>query len=145
MQSAAVTAPVLREIQLDIPDDTGMRLLARVRIQARALLTVLSWPGDHGVAVNALHCLVDNAARYGSPGQSGRDVSAFLRVTEHELLIDVTDPNPAFPDFDQAVAAGTGHSLGGVVSRGGTITWSITPQADAKTVRAALRPGPVDP
>ncbi|MGW6317567.1 ATP-binding protein [Streptomyces sp. NPDC055099] len=124
-----------------------MRLLARVRIQARTLLTVLSWPGDHGAAVNALHCLVDNAARYGSLVHSGKDLRACLRVTEaHDLLlIDVTDPNPAFPDFDQALAAGPERSLGGVVSRGGTITWSITPQADAKTVRAALRPTPVDP
>lgn len=144
MQTAE-TAPVVREIPLAIPDDTGVKLLARVRIQARPLLTVLSWPGDHGVAVDVLHCLVDNAARYGSQGQTGKDLSAYLRVTAHELLIDVTDPNPAFPDFDQAVTAETGHSLGGVVSRGGTITWSITPQADAKPVRAALRPGPVDP
>lgn len=110
MQSA-VTAPI-REIPLALPDDTGVKLLTRVRIQARALLTVLSWPGDHRVAVDVLHCLVDNAARYGSPGQTGKDLSACQRVTEHELLIDVTDPNPAFPDFDRAVAAETGHSLG---------------------------------
>jgi hypothetical protein len=147
MQLAAVTAPVLREIPLAIPDDTDVRLLARVRITARALLTVLSWPGDHSVAVDVLHCLVDNASKHGlAPGQTGKALSACLRVTEaHELIIDVTDPNPTFPNFDQAIAKQSGRGLGVVARHGGVLAWFVTPQADAKTVRAALRPGPVDP
>ncbi|MGW7072181.1 ATP-binding protein [Streptomyces sp. NPDC054855] len=140
MHHAAVTAPVLRELRLDIPGDTGVKLLSRVRINGRTLLTVLSWPGDHAVAIRVLHCLVDNAAQYGlAPGQTGKYLSAYLRVTEaHELVVDVTDPNPTFPGFDQAIAEKSDSGLGLVAKAGGALSWFLTPQADAKTVRAVL-------
>lgn len=146
IQPAALTAPVLREAPLYIPNDTGVRLLSRVRITGRMLLTVLSWPGDHAVAIRVLHCLVENAIKHGlSFGQTGQNLRVCLRVTEaHEFLIDVTDPNPRFPGFGKAIAESPGRSLE-VIARVGELSWSVTPQADAKTVRAVIRPGVTDP
>ncbi|MFE6894819.1 ATP-binding protein [Streptomyces sp. NPDC057694] len=144
MNSAPATAPVLHEIRLKLPADRSAAGLARV--QARYMLVSLGWPGNAHAAVDALHHLVDNAVQYGlDPGAAGQALSACLSITEaHELLIDVTDPNPTFADFDDAVAGERERGLWGIVRQGGELSWSANPDFTSKTVRAVLRPGLVD-
>ncbi|MFJ8201108.1 ATP-binding protein [Streptomyces sp. NPDC096152] len=144
MQPAAATAPVLREIRMDLPADPSASALAR--IQARTLLTMLGWPGNQHLALDVLHVLIDNAVHHAlTPGKTDQHLGACLSVTEaHELLIDVTDPAPTFPDFDQAIAGELGRGLWDIVRQGACVTWFVPSDFDGKTVRAALRPGPVD-
>ncbi|MGW5732895.1 MULTISPECIES: ATP-binding protein [Streptomyces] len=144
---AAVTAPILRELQIALPDHTNVNLLALVRITGRTSLTMLCWRGNQVLGVQVLQNLVDNAVKHAlAPGQSGADLSAFFRVTEaHELIVDVIDPNPTFPEFDRAAAEESERGLGLVQKAGGALSWFLTPQADAKIVRAVLPPGPEDP
>ncbi|MET7382947.1 ATP-binding protein [Streptomyces sp. NPDC005526] len=141
---AAATAPVLRDIPLDLPADPSAAGLAR--IQARILLTVLSWPGNQHLAIDVLRVLIDNAVQHAlPPGTAGQHLGACLSVTEaDELLIDVTDPNPTFPDFDKAIAGEPGRRLWEIARQGVKLTWFAGPEFDGKTVRAALRPGQVD-
>ncbi|MEV6056925.1 ATP-binding protein [Streptomyces sp. NPDC052107] len=141
MKPAAVTAPVLHEIPLDLPSDPSAAGLAR--IQARTLLTVLSWPGNQHLAVDVLHVLVDNAVQHAlTPGKAGQHLRACLSITEaHELLIDVTDPDPAFPEFDKAVAGELGCGLWEIARQGAILTWFVDAKNGGKTVRAALCPG----
>lgn len=144
MQPAAVTAPVLREMLLPLPADATAVNIARIK--GRTLLTRLGWPGSVHAAIDVVHCLVDNAVRYGlTPEASGQSLAVCLRVTEaHELLIDVTDPNPMFPGFNTALAAGPGRGLGDVQQAGAALTWFVSPDCKGKTVRATMRPGTVN-
>ncbi|MFC9931696.1 ATP-binding protein [Streptomyces sp. NPDC127190] len=145
MQPVAVTAPVLREIPLDLPADPSATGLAR--IQARTLLTVLSWPGNQHLAIDVLHVLLDNAVRHALPvAKTVQTFGVRLSVTEaHELLVDVTDPVPAFPNFDKAVAGEVGRGLWEAVRQGAELSWFVVgSDYGAKTVRAVLRPGRVD-
>lgn len=144
MERAAVTAPVLREIPITLPADSSATTSAR--IQARTLLTVLGWPGNQHLAVDVLHVLVDNAVQHAlDPGVAGRRFGACLSITEsHELLIDVRDPDPAFPAFDKAVTGELARGIWGVVRQGVALTWFVRADFAGKTVRAALRPGQVD-
>ncbi|MGX1268067.1 ATP-binding protein [Streptomyces phaeoluteigriseus] len=145
MQPAAVTAPVLREIRLDLPANPSAAALAR--IQARTLLTVMAWPGKQHLAIDALHVLVDNAVEHALPPEEpDQQFKACLSVTEaHELLIDVTDPLPQFPNFDQAVAGEGTRSLWEIKRQGVALSWFVTgSEFGGKTVRAVLRPGVVE-
>ncbi|WP_019982765.1 MULTISPECIES: ATP-binding protein [unclassified Streptomyces] len=143
MEPAATTAPVLRELPLKLPADSSAVNLAR--LQARTLLTVLNWPGNQPAAIDVIHTLVDNAVQHGlTPGKAGQRLSGTLSVTEaHELLIDVMDPNPTFPEFDKAVAGELGRGLWAIGQLGATLSWFVMPEFDGKTVRATMRPGQV--
>jgi hypothetical protein len=145
MEPAAVTAPVLREIPMELPGDRSAAGLAR--IQARTFLTVMAWPGNQHHAVDVLHALVDNAVKHALiPGEVNQRFGACLSITEaHELIIDVTDPVPLFPDFDQAVGGESGRGLWEIARKGADLSWFVPgDNFDAKTVRAVLRPGAVD-
>ncbi|QKZ23880.1 ATP-binding protein [Streptomyces chartreusis] len=145
MQPAAATAPVLREIPMELPGDRSAADLAR--IQARTLLTVAAWPGDQHWAVDVLHRLVDNAWKHAViPGEVNQRFAACLSITEaHELIIDVTDPVPLFLDFDQAVASGSGRGLWEIARKGVDLSWFVVgDDFSAKTVRAVLRAGAVE-
>lgn len=145
MQPAAVTAPVLREIPMDLPADLSAAGLAR--IQARTLLTVASWPGNQHHAIEVLHALVDNAVKHTfKTGKPNQPFGARLSITEaHELLVEVTDPVPEFPGFDQALAGESGRGLWEIARKGVDLSWFVVgSEFDAKTVRAVLRPGVVD-
>ncbi|WP_186785642.1 ATP-binding protein [Streptomyces misionensis] len=139
MESAAVIAPVLREIPMDLPADPSAARLAR--IQARTVLTRLGWPGDQHLAIDILHALVDNAIEHGLTQEAdGQCITACLSVTEaHELLIDVRDPAPSFPQFEEAKAGQLGRGLWDVVRQGAELTWFVTPNFTGKTVRAIVR------
>ncbi|MGW0916757.1 ATP-binding protein [Streptomyces sp. NPDC002784] len=145
MQPAALTAPVVREIPLDLPADPSAAGLARIK--ARSLLTLAAWPGNQHHAIDVLHALVDNAVQHAlAPGKPDQSLSACLSLTEaHELLVDVTDPLPRFPDFDQAVTGDCGRGLWEIARQGVELSWFLIGSGfDAKTVRAVLRPGLVE-
>jgi hypothetical protein len=147
MEPVAPIAPVEAGLPLDLPADPP-QVVRAARLQARTLLTVLGWPGNQPSAISVLHCLVDNAVRYGlSPGQSGERLEAWLSVTTaNELLVEVTDPNPLFPGFDKAVAGELGRSLWSITQQqhGATLLWFVNVGFMGKTVRAVMRPGAVD-
>ncbi|MFG2520178.1 ATP-binding protein [Streptomyces sp. NPDC048527] len=141
MEPAAVTLPLLREMPLCLPaEDTAMR---RARITGRTWLTMLNWPGSVHAATEVLQHLVDNAVRYGlKDAKSSQTLDVCFRVTEsRELLIDVADPNPAFPDFDQATRGELGRGLWNARQAGAMLTWFVNRDFDGKTVRATMRPG----
>ncbi|MFE5754684.1 ATP-binding protein [Streptomyces massasporeus] len=142
MQPVAVTAPVMRAIPIDLPGDRSGTGLARV--QARTLLTVSAWPGNQHHAVDVLHALVDNAVKHALiPGEVNQRVGACLSITEaHELIIDVTDPVPLFPEFDHAVVGESGRGLWKIARKGVDLSWFVVgAEFDGKVVRAVLRPG----
>ncbi|MEU6987291.1 ATP-binding protein [Streptomyces sp. NPDC046324] len=138
----APTEQVLHETALPLPTNSSASPAAR--IQARDLLTILAWPGPHHVAVDVLYVLVRNAVEHGLTEESpGRRLEAWLRVNQrHELLIDVQDHTPDFPDFDQAIRGELGRGLWGAQRLGANLSWF--PEEQGKTVRATLQPGPVD-
>ncbi|MFJ4084903.1 ATP-binding protein [Streptomyces iakyrus] len=141
MSPAAVTAPVLRRISIELPGDRSAAGLAR--IQARTLLTVAAWPGNQHHAIDVLHSLVVNAWKHAViPGEVNQRFGALLSITEaDELIIDVTDPVPLFPDFDQAVAGESGRGLWEIARKGAELSWFVVGEDfNAKTVRAVLRP-----
>ncbi|WP_432016504.1 ATP-binding protein [Streptomyces hydrogenans] len=135
----AAAAPVQRETELHLPCNPAALGLAS--IQGRTQLALLGWPGNQHAAVQVLYALVRNALAYGiTPGQPGQFLTAALRVTEaDELLIDVTDPNPTFPDFDKAIVGELGQGLWEAQRLGATIDWFLS-AAPGKTVRAVMQP-----
>ncbi|MFF6903920.1 ATP-binding protein [Streptomyces hydrogenans] len=134
------TAPVQRETELHLLCNPAA--LGRASIQGRTQLALLGWSGNQHAAVQVLNVLVRNALAYGiTPGQPGQSLTAALRVTEaDELLIDVTDPNPTFPDFDKALAGELGRGLWEAQRLGATVSWFLS-AGSGKTVRAVMQPG----
>ncbi|MEU0836044.1 ATP-binding protein [Streptomyces sp. NPDC005969] len=141
MERAAAPPLVSRETRLLLPADPSALKLAR--INGRTLLMWLSWHGNQHAAIDVLYVLVNNAFTHAlSPGETRQGPEVWLRVTEaHDLIIDVTDLDPEFPNFGQAVAGELGHGLWGAQRLGAAITWF--PANGGKTVRATMRPGPV--
>ncbi|MFE6676389.1 ATP-binding protein [Streptomyces tendae] len=143
MEPAAVTAPVLREMLLELPPDSSAVKIARV--SGRTKLTMLDWPGNGHAAIDVLGALVHNAVTYGLTGAPGQSLSARLGVTEaRELVIDVTDPNPKFPNFTEAVDGTAGRGLWNARQHGARLSWFVASDFEGKTVRATFKPGPVD-
>ncbi|MEU9355023.1 ATP-binding protein [Streptomyces griseoloalbus] len=144
MEPAAVTAPVLREMPLDLPPDSSAVTIARV--SGRTKLTMLDWHGNGHAAIAVLGTLVDNAVAYGlTPGKTRQSLSARLGVTEaQQLIIDVTDPNPLFPNFAEAVDGTIGRGLWNARQHGARLSWFVASDFEGKTVRATFQPGRVD-
>ncbi|WP_239085381.1 ATP-binding protein [Streptomyces halstedii] len=143
MDRTAAPVTVLRETRFPLPPDPSA--LRRARIKGRTHLTLLCWPGNQHAATDVLYVLVHNALAHGiTPGEPSQNIDVWLRVTrDHQLLIDVIDPNPDFPDFERAVAGELGHGLRGAQQLGAAI--SYIPGRREKTVRATLQPGQVEP
>ncbi|MCG8971770.1 ATP-binding protein [Streptomyces sp. CL12-4] len=141
MDPVAATAPVLREMQLDLPPDRSASTHAR--ITGRSRLTMLNWPGNAHAATEVLGFLVENAAAHGlTQGKTGQTLTARLGVTEaNELIIDVTDPNPRFPNFADAVDGTVGRGLWQARQFGAHLSWFVASGFEGKTVRAILKPG----
>ncbi|MGC4950936.1 ATP-binding protein [Streptomyces sp. DT224] len=136
--------PVLRETRFALPADYSA--LAVARIDGRTRLTVLGWPGSQHDAVNVLYVLVRNALEHGvTPDTQTFEVR--LTVADgDELLVEVDDPNPKFPEFDRAIGGELGRGLWEAQRCGATITYfPADREGGGKTVRATLRPGPVAP
>ncbi|WP_406490610.1 hypothetical protein OHB06_00960 [Streptomyces sp. NBC_01604] len=119
--------------------------LRRLRDAARMYLTLLGWPGDIPTAVEVLSRLAHNALVHARPNDNAEaEMTVRLAVAEdNELLIDVEDPRPEFPDSKTAIAGETGNGLMYVRLLGATVTWSLSEDVRTKTVRARLLPGEV--
>jgi hypothetical protein len=88
---------------------------------------------------------VHNAVDYGETYEHGEQIELRLSITvEGQLHIDVTDANPRFPGFEEALRGEHARGLGHVQELGARLTWFLRPDQFGKTVRATLTPGPVD-
>ncbi|QID34322.1 ATP-binding protein [Streptomyces albus] len=144
MDSAAPHAPVTGEYPFSLPASSPA--LRQARIKGRTALTILGWPGSVPDAIHVLNVLVENALQHGVGPAEPAPLAVFLRITvARELIIEVSDPNPAFRHFAQAVDGELGRGLGQAKQLGATITWFLRPGQPGKTVRALLTPGPVAP
>ncbi|WP_145883806.1 ATP-binding protein [Streptomyces sp. BK340] len=118
---------------------------ANARFRARPRLTVAGWPGDVDVAARIADKLVSNAAAHGKPFGNG---CVALRLTvlpkTEDLLIEVDDADPVFPNFDavNSDAHPAGSGLGWVKRSGAHLFWEEKRDAgDAvvgKTVKALV-------
>jgi hypothetical protein len=140
MQLDAESTPVITSrYPLCVPADPTAPQAARIK--GRTALTMLGWPGSQLDAVEVLAVLVINALEHGITPGATRQLHACLSVTEtRELLIDATDRNPTFRDFERAVAGELGQGLWRARQLGASISWSAAPDFSSKTVRAAMRP-----
>ncbi|WP_406290629.1 ATP-binding protein [Streptomyces sp. NBC_00209] len=118
--------------------------LAVTRIEGRTRLTVLGWTGRQHAAVDVLYVLVRNALDHGTT-PAAETIGVRLVVTSSELLIDVSDSNPEFPEFERAVRGELGRGLWAVRNTGAVVTFLPSDKGDGKVVRATLRTGPVEP
>ncbi|MFF7130448.1 hypothetical protein [Streptomyces sp. NPDC008240] len=76
------------------------------RLRARPLLTMWRWAGNVDGAARVADKLVDNAFRHGWPFTDGCIRLRFtLYPKTDELLVEVSDSKPEFPNFDQATTA----------------------------------------
>ncbi|MEU9273241.1 hypothetical protein AB0E04_48995 [Streptomyces sp. NPDC048251] len=73
------------------------------RLRARTQLTIAHWAGNVDAASRVCDKLVDNAFRHGRAFRDGRlPFRLTVHPETHELLIEVDDADPEFPDFPQA-------------------------------------------
>ncbi|MEU4090173.1 ATP-binding protein [Streptomyces aureus] len=104
---------------------------ANARLRARPRLTVCGWSGNIDAAARVIGHLADNAARHGRPFHDGKIV---VRLIAHpdtdELLIEVEDARPDFPDFDRV--ANQSHAtrpaptgLSWATHYRGTVSWDV--------------------
>ncbi|MET7607073.1 ATP-binding protein [Streptomyces avermitilis] len=145
MQRPAASVPVLRDYPaIQLPGNPSA--VTRARTIARSGITVLGWQGDVHAATEVVARLVGNGVAHGVvPHFPGKGVTIQLRINEtRQLVIDVSDPNPKFPDFEAALQGEQGQGLWEVQRRHAEITWFIPPNGTGKTVRATMTPGPVD-
>ncbi|MBA4866939.1 ATP-binding protein [Streptomyces sp. PSKA54] len=117
------------------------------RVHSRQRLTVWRWDGDIEDAVLIVSELTTNAVSHGRVA----DLPMRLRLALLEdecLVIDVSDPVPAFPRFDEVIKAGPederGRGLHLMRQFGGEVTWFLQ-ESGGKTVRALLQPREAQP
>ncbi|MEU1201265.1 hypothetical protein ABZ446_34320 [Streptomyces sp. NPDC005813] len=120
---------------------------ARLRVRTR--LTVAHWGGNVDAAARVADKLVDNAYRHAEPfgpGQGWIELRLTVRAETDELLIEVDDATPTFPDFEIAATAepaGPPPGLWWVRHYRGALSWSpktddTTGDVIGKTVAAVL-------
>ncbi|MBC9718440.1 sensor histidine kinase [Streptomyces sp. TRM66268-LWL] len=115
------------------------------RIEGYTRVTLLGWSGNVRRAVDVLGILVSNALAHGiTPGESEQIHVKLTRTEAQHLLLEVTDDNPSFPDFAQAVQGELGRGLWRARQLGAVVTWFLLQDASGKVVRAELRPDRVD-
>lgn len=145
-QAPATGALIVHSLRTQLPSDS--RALHLSRFWIRRIVTVLSWHGDVQRAVEVAARLVDNGVRHGMPADlplPERQLSLSAAIeTPGSLVIDVSDLNPAFPDFDAAVRGEKGHGLWQVARLGAQVTRFLPCEGTGKTVRATLSSGRVD-
>ena len=136
---------VVRSLATELPGDQTAVFGARIWI--RIAVTALGWKGNVMRATEAVARLVDNGVRHGMPAEVPRKerlVSLEVALTDAgELVIDVSDLEPAFPDFEAARRGEKGRGLWQVSHLGAQVT-QLPRRGTGKTVRTVLAPGPVD-
>ncbi|MFE9684521.1 hypothetical protein [Streptomyces sp. NPDC006285] len=120
--------------------------MREARWWTRTVFPALRWAGPVVQATEVVARLVDNAVRHGMP-QYAETQTLLLRIAVNaagDLIIDVSDLNPSFRDFDAAARGERGRGLSHVTGLGAQVTWFLHHEGPGKTVRAVLPPGPVD-
>ncbi|MCX5182626.1 hypothetical protein [Streptomyces sp. NBC_00268] len=120
------------------------------RLRARPWLTVGHWPGNVDQAARVADKLVDNAVTHGKAFPDGCIALRMIVLAgTDELLIEVDDALPDFPNFEQAAALtgeikGQPTGLWWVAHYRGRLYWDTKKSADdvvvGKTVQAILPP-----
>lgn len=146
-RAAAVPVPINAPVDRHWARSYTLRpeSLRQVRTDAYTYLTMLNWTGNQAAAVEVLARLAKNAVVHAAPvtGTSAQ-MQVRLAVTEKdELLIDVSDPSPEFPDCAAAIRGEKGRGLWDVRRLGADVTWILSENGRGKTVRAHLLPGEV--
>lgn len=118
-------------------------LLARQRV--RPALTMARWEGNVDIAARVADKLVDNAIVHGKPfGDGTVTLRLIIDATTRELLIEVDDALPDFPDFAAVVnqsstLRGTPPGLWWVAHyQGRDVMKAEDGQLSGKTVQAIL-------
>lgn len=145
MQPAAAPVSVLRRYPLiSLPGDPSAP--SRARTITRCGLTAIGWQGDTHAATEVVARLVENAVAHGvMPNFAGEGITVLLSINEaRQLVVDVSDPNPKFPNFDEALAGEQGRGRWEAQRLRAEVTWFTPPDLNGKTVRATMTPGPVD-
>ncbi|MFJ8556988.1 ATP-binding protein [Streptomyces microflavus] len=141
IEDPQTVAPVEQEWSLGYSMVRGSVPLAR--IHTRRMLTLWQWDGDIEDAVLILSELAANAVRYARKPDALVGVRLAL-LEDRMLLIDVSDPMPAFPGFGSIVAptpaqvSGRGICLARAL--GARVGWFLSAGGSGKTVRAELLP-----
>ncbi|MFE1839830.1 hypothetical protein [Streptomyces sviceus] len=115
----------------------------QLKVTARLHLTLRRWPGDVDAAVEVLARLAFNAVAHAQPvSPAPAQMQVHLSLTdEGDLLIDVEDPNPSFPDAQAALNGERGRGLREALAFGAELRSFLASDGLSKTVRAVLSPG----
>ncbi|MET8983420.1 hypothetical protein ABZX85_48465 [Streptomyces sp. NPDC004539] len=138
----AEDTPVVESLQAELPGD--LAAVGTSREWTRGVCSSLGWNGSDVRAGEVAAHLASNAVRHGLPGTVPPQRHLLLRaaVTETgELVLDVTDHNPAFPHFDQESRAGSGRGMRRLARLDVRLTWFPRADGIGKTVRAVLPGG----
>jgi len=153
MESAAAPAPLSDDdstapsfLRAERPQgwnrDSSVRpeTVRLARLHARTRFAVMAWPGDQENATRVVVELMKNAIEHVGPQHPEGQLVLDLIVAEDEtLLIAVTDPSPAFPDFFTAITAQKNTGLAAIRELGGETTWRPSDDGDTKTVQVLIR------
>ncbi|MYT68218.1 MULTISPECIES: ATP-binding protein [unclassified Streptomyces] len=115
--------------------------LPAIRDHVRRRLHLWRWSGDHEEATLVANELVTNALHHGRL-MNATMVLRLALLGDGALLIDVSDPLPAFPGFSVVRAPVAddeerGRGLLLIRGLGGTLSWFLRAEG-GKTVRAQL-------
>ncbi|WP_328974171.1 hypothetical protein [Streptomyces canus] len=115
----------------------------QLKVTARVRLSMRRWPGDVDSAVEVLARLAFNAVAHAQPvSRAPAQMHVHLSLTdEGDLLIDVEDPNPSFPDAQAALNGERGRGLRDALAFGAELRYFLASDGLSKTVRAVLSPG----
>ncbi|MER6091276.1 ATP-binding protein [Streptomyces bluensis] len=116
---------------------------ARLRIRTR--LTVWNWCGDIEQASQIAALLVENAVRHSGIPRYGRLRICLAVLGTNELTVDVMDPHPHFPGFEEAVMweprpGETPRGLYLARCYGAQVTYRSAEDGSGKTVQALIKP-----
>ncbi|WP_425834167.1 ATP-binding protein [Streptomyces fractus] len=140
MDTPVITADVSRSWQMEYRMVRGS--VSVVRIHVRRHLTMWGWGGDQYEATLIASELVTNSINHGRIAGHVMLVQLAL-LDDGELLIDVSDPLPAFPNFDRAQLVSSeaeqGRGLDLIRELGGHLTWFLR-DGVGKTTRVLLTP-----
>lgn len=105
---------IVRSLTTELPGDQTAVFGARIWI--RIAVTALGWNGNVMRATETVARLVDNGVRHGMPAEVPRKerlISLEVALTDAGgLVIDVSDLEPAFPDFEAARRGRKGGACG---------------------------------